>query len=150
MKLKIMPPLQLLITLGVMYLIYIATPAIRFYFPGQNKLSILVALLGSGIMGLAIGRFFKVGTTTNPHHPEQASQLVVTGIFNYSRNPMYLGMLIILLAGLIRFGNPINIIPIIGFFMTITQWQIKPEEEILTQKFGDEYKSYCQRVRRWF
>ncbi|MHA7871662.1 MAG: methyltransferase family protein, partial [Hyphococcus sp.] len=84
-----------------------------------------------------------------PMAPEQATSLVTTGAYRFTRNPMYLGLAIWLGALTFYFSNPLTIIAIAAFIWTMTQWQIKPEEKAMLEKFGDVYVDYCKRVRRW-
>lgn len=82
-------------------------------------------------------------------HPERSSTLVQTGVYRFTRNPMYLGMLLIILSYLLlRFSFVGLVLPIVFVFL-MTHMQIKPEEEMLTKLFGDAYLQYLQRVRPW-
>ena len=81
--------------------------------------------------------------------PRQASSLVSSGIFKYSRNPMYLGMLIILLALSFKFNLVGGIVISLFFYLFITKFQILPEEEAMNELFGDEFTEYSNRTRRW-
>jgi protein-S-isoprenylcysteine O-methyltransferase Ste14 len=74
---------------------------------------------------------------------------VVDGLYRFTRNPMYLGMLCILLGFAIRFGNLMGLLAVAAFVASITITQIKPEERALGLIFGDAYRDYCRRVRRW-
>lgn len=97
----------------------------------------------------AVVSFVRARTTINPLHPERASALVTDGIFRYSRNPMYLSLLLLLLGHAFEiwnwpaFGGPM------AYAAYITRFQIVPEERVLTRLFGDDYARYRQRVRRW-
>lgn len=98
----------------------------------------------------AIMQFRKFRTTVNPLKPERATALATGGIYRFTRNPMYAGMLIIL-AGvmfLLRSVSPVVAIPL--FVWLINVLQIAPEERTLLAKFGDEYRAYAARVPRWF
>jgi protein-S-isoprenylcysteine O-methyltransferase Ste14 len=115
------------------------------------KLGIVFLLLLCGIaielMGLL--HFRKAKTTINPLKPEESSQLVTFGIYQITRNPMYLGMTLLLFAWGIYLTNifPIALLPLFNLY--ITQFQIKPEEKILTNIFGQDFILYCKKVRRW-
>ena len=83
-------------------------------------------------------------------NPSKATSLVTGGIYNYSRNPMYLALLLILLAWGLWLGNAFNILLAAGFVGYMNKFQIIPEETALASKFGKTYHQYCILVRRWF
>jgi protein-S-isoprenylcysteine O-methyltransferase Ste14 len=85
----------------------------------------------------------------DPFHPEEASMLVTNGVFRYSRNPMYVSLLCVLIGWAIWLGSMLNLFLIAGFVSYITIFQIKPEEEVLKTLFGEAYEQYCSNVRRW-
>lgn len=93
--------------------------------------------------------FRRADTTVDPRAPEQSSSLVVRGIYRYSRNPMYVGFLLLLVAlgCYLMSAAALALLPLFVWYMN--QFQIAPEERHLLQKFGAEYQAYCQRVRRW-
>jgi len=101
------------------------------------------------MVAAAIRRFSRAHTTVNPLDPTKASRLVTGGVFQISRNPMYLGMLLLLVGWAIGLGSasPWLILPI--FVGVITFFQIIPEEQALQSLFGTEYLPYRQRVARW-
>lgn len=76
--------------------------------------------------------------------------MVDSGVFGFSRNPIYLGMALILVAWALWLAAPFAWLGVLLFVVVITCWQIVPEEEILLNKFGEPYRLYCQKVRRWF
>ena len=98
---------------------------------------------------LAVKAFNRQKTTVNPLEPRQASSLVSSGIFKYSRNPMYLGMLIVLLSISFKFNLVGGIVISLFFYLFITRFQILPEEEAMNELFGDEFIEYSKRTRRW-
>ncbi len=149
MKLLIPPPVQLVIMALAMWGVSKIIPLANFYAPVQMKLSTVIIGIGIIIEIIAIATFFHSKTTVNPMKPQNVSKLVITGIYQYSRNPMYLSIAIILAGWALRLGNPVNSLLWVGFLWLITVLQIKPEEEVLQEKFGTEYADYCQRVRRW-
>ena len=75
--------------------------------------------------------------------------MVTDGIYRYSRNPMYLGMALLLAAWALWLGNAAALLGIVLFVALINRYQIRPEERILAAKFGDDYRNYCRRTRRW-
>jgi protein-S-isoprenylcysteine O-methyltransferase Ste14 len=94
-------------------------------------------------------QFWRHRTTVNPMRPDQTSSLVTSGIYRISRNPIYLADLVILVAWMVWLGAWINIIWLAAFVVYISRFQILPEERMLAGKFGEEWDSYCARVRRW-
>ena len=112
-------------------------------------LSYVLFLLGLGILFSAARSFKEHQTTINPIKIETASSLVVSGIFNYSRNPMYLGMALILLGLSLKFNLIGGLIFTALFILFITNFQIKPEEKAMQKIFGEEFLSYKNKVRRW-
>jgi len=111
--------------------------------------SSLIGIAGLLLLAFAVAEFVKARTTVNPHKPETASNLVTTGLYRISRNPMYLAMATLLIAGAIFLGNLAAFIGPAAFVAFITHLQIRPEEEILTVQFGEAYKAYCRQTRRW-
>lgn len=144
MKTKIPPPVICLIA---MLLMYCLPPLIRL--PQAHWLiAILVGL--SGIIGVASVLSFKLANTSiTPLHPEQTSHIVTTGIYRFSRNPMYLSILIFLTAWAVYLENATALIVLPLFVFCLNYLQIIPEEQALERKFGDEYLAYKKAVRRW-
>tara|TARA_B100000401_G_C52628061_1_gene634648 strand:- start:119 stop:565 length:447 start_codon:yes stop_codon:yes gene_type:complete len=114
-----------------------------FYF------GILLLLLGFVILISAVRLFRKDKTTVNPLSPEQATKLVTDGIFKYSRNPMYLGMALVLGSIAVFFNLIGGIILIVLFCAYITKFQIFPEERAMRDLFSDDFDKYTKATRRW-
>ncbi len=121
----------------------------QFLSYSSNMISLLLLIFGLFVFISAVKSFRKQKTTVNPLEPRQASSLVVSGIFKYSRNPMYLGMLIILLSISFKFNLVGGIIISLLFYLFITRFQILPEEEAMNELFGDKFTEYSNRTRRW-
>ena len=115
----------------------------------NNGISLFLLILGLIIFISAVRSFREQKTTVNPLKPKQASSLVTSGIFSFSRNPMYLGMLIILLSISFKFNLLGGIIISLLFFIFITKFQIYPEEEAMNELFGDKFTQYSNTTRRW-
>lgn len=110
--------------------------------------ALLVAVgLGFDVLGLL--EFRAKRTTVNPLRPEKASALVDGGVYRITRNPMYVGMLCLLLGWAAFLAAPLALIGPVLFVLYITRFQIIPEERILRERFGEPYSAYAQRVRRW-
>jgi len=144
---KIPPPI---VTLFFGLCIYLSRP----YFPEFSSsllisMSVISFVVGISIFVAAVGSFKKQKTTVNPISIEKASSLVISGIFKYSRNPMYLGMSFILLGLAFKF-NLIGGLLFTSIFMSfITIFQIKPEEVAMEKLFEQQWKDYIKNVRRW-
>jgi protein-S-isoprenylcysteine O-methyltransferase Ste14 len=112
-------------------------------------LSITIALIGIGFALAGVIAFRRSRTTVNPLHPEQATALVTGGVYRISRNPMYVGMLLCLLAWAIYLASPLSLAGPVAFILFINRFQIEPEEKILAAKFGASFSAYCASARRW-
>ena len=144
---KIPPPL---IVLTLIISIYFSSKKIDLInMPLQLEISIFILSAGILIFVNPVLQFIKSKTTVNPIQFEDVNKLVTSGIFKYSRNPMYLGMLMIVLSTSIFYLNIYSILTPLLFILWINKFQIKREEEFLIEKFGDEYLSYKKKTRRW-
>ncbi|VXC34366.1 methyltransferase family protein [Maribacter litoralis] len=150
MELKV-PPVLVFLCFGLMmYLLAEFLPIGYFDFYGRMLLAKILVGAGIIIVMLALIQFKMVKTTVDPTKPDKASNLVVGGIYKFSRNPMYLAMLLLLLALGIFLGNAFNTLVAAGFVAYMNRFQIIPEEQILLNKFGRTFKDYCILTRRWF
>ncbi len=120
-----------------------------FEFAGQRVVAAGIALVGLILDTVSVIAFFKARTTVNPMRPERSEALVVGGFYRISRNPMYLGMLLILSGYALYLGEGVNVVCLALFVLALNTLQIEPEERVLQQRFGQSYVDYCQRVRRW-
>ncbi len=150
MILKVPPVFVLLIFGGFMFVLSKVLPFGYFDFFGRRYMITALLFIALMIGLVALFQFFKLKTTVDPMAPAKASQLVTSGLYQYSRNPMYLAMLLILLAWGIWLGNAFNVLIAAGFVGYMNKFQIIPEEEALLELFGKSYKQYCTLVRRWF
>ncbi len=150
MELKI-PPVLVTAIFGVLiYLLATFLPFGYFDFFGRRELLFFLGALGILITGSSIFQLVKSKTTVDPGNPSKASRLVTSGMYKYSRNPMYLAMLLLLTVWVLHLGNAFNALFLAGFVKYMTKFQILPEEEALKKTFGKEYTKYCAAVRRWF
>jgi len=146
----LMPPPVLGVFVGViMWFVNRRFEAVGVVLPGQFLIAVFLFATGVLIDLISVGFFIKARTTLNPIKLVTTRQLVTSGLYNFSRNPMYLGQFLILCGWAIWLGNILNLglLAVFGFYLTY--FQIKPEERALAQKFGAEYADYKSRVRRW-
>ena len=149
LELKI-PPLVLVLVAGAaMWFIARAVPALAWDFPFRDIVAAVLALAGAAVAVLGVLSFRRAGTTVNPTRPQSTSALVSTGIYRYSRNPMYLGFLLALLGWAAHLGSLPALLPVAAFVAYMDRFQIGPEERALFAMFGDEFAAYARRVRRW-
>ena len=146
MHTRIPPPIVTFFFLAINYLVNLIFP--QFKYSTNILIGFLLILLGISILIYAAKEFKKVQTTINPMSPDKASYLVTSGPFNISRNPMYLGMVFIILGSGISFGALLTPIFIVSFMIYITVFQIIPEEKVMSQKFT-EWSDYSKKTRRW-
>jgi protein-S-isoprenylcysteine O-methyltransferase Ste14 len=149
LELKIPPPAVALLMAAIMWLGRWLVPALTFRLPGRSVLALVAALAGAIISAVGVLAFRRAGTTVNPMKPDSSSSLVVSGIYARTRNPMYLGLLLILLGWAIYLSNPIAFLLLPGFMWYINRFQIEPEEKVLASRFGEKFESYASRVPRW-
>ena len=147
MSTKIPPPIITLIFGLIIFFSKSLFPI--FKFNNSNYVSLIFLIFGFIILITAVKSFKKHQTTINPLNPDQASTLVNSGIFSFTRNPMYLGMLFILLSISFNFNILGGIIICFLFKIYITRFQIMPEEEAMEKIFGKDFVEYKNKVRRW-
>ena len=149
LELKVPPVAQVIVTAAAMYGVSKVAPALKFSLSGSTALAIGLGVvgLGSGIMGVT--QFKKAQTTPNPQALEKVSSLVTDGIYRYSRNPMYVGLVLILLGWALYLSHFLAFVLVPVFMFYMTRFQIQPEERMMERKFGKAYQSYLSRVRRW-
>jgi protein-S-isoprenylcysteine O-methyltransferase Ste14 len=112
-------------------------------------LSVPLVLFGSIVLLVSVRSFAKAGTTVNPIEPEKADRLVTSGLYRFTRNPMYLGMLLVLFALAFALQNIAAFSGPLLYALSITLFQIIPEERVLEGKFGIAFAAYRKQTRRW-
>ena len=118
-------------------------------FSAQNWLVAIIALVGSLFLLPAVISFATQKTTVNPQTPSAATTLVTGGIYSITRNPMYLGMLLLLVAFAVWLGEVSAFLPVFIFFLSIDRIQIRREEESLRRIFGQAFEDYANHVPKW-
>lgn len=145
---KIPPPAVGLLLAGAMWGVSLITPTIHAA-PYSQIAAAIVALIGVGFDIAGIVSFRRAKTTVNPLRPEKATSLVSSGIFRITRNPMYVGMLFILVSWALFLSSVWALFGPIVFWLYMNRFQISPEERVLAELFGSDFADYKKRVRRW-
>lgn len=144
------PPLALVFLMAAfMWLARWAVPTFGFELPARTLFSVSAAVAGAVIGGLGFASFIRAKTTVNPMKPDSSSSLVVSGIYRFTRNPMYLGFLLGLLGWAIFLANALAFFLLPAFIVYMNRFQIEPEEKALARLFGEQFVAYRSRVRRW-
>lgn len=149
LELRIPPPVVALLVAIAMWLARSATGALSFALSDRLAIAIMLAVLGVGIAVAGIASFRRAGTTANPTRPEATSSLVATGIYRFTRNPMYLGSALVLFGWAVWLSNLVAFAGPLLFVLYINRFQIVPEERMLAAKFGTAFDDYRRRTRRW-
>lgn len=144
------PPLALVAVFAVgIALVTVYVPLVVVPFPGHQYAAAALVLAGLLLALVGVVQFRRARTTVNPMSPAKASALVSSGIYRWSRNPMYLGMALLLL-GVAAWGSTLaGYLLVLAFCWFLTRFQIIPEERALLAAFGQEFAQYMAGVRRW-
>ena len=143
---KIHPPLLA----GALVLI---TLALHFMLPEERTvgweqfIGLLFVAAGVGVMCFAAAIFIARDTTRHPQGDPTA--FVVLSPYTWTRNPMYLGLATTLFGLAIFFGSIVMLLAPVVFFAVIDRMVIPREEETMERLFGQDYRDYMYRVRRW-
>ena len=150
MKPKLPPLVVVLAFAGLMFLLDRFLPVGEFEFFGRGALAFFLLVLGLVVLVIALVQFGRAKTPTDPMNLEKTTVLVRGGLYKYSRNPMYLGMLMLLLSLGLFLGNAFNTLLAALFVMYMNRFQIQREEERLSRTYGKEYAKFLKETRRWF
>ena len=149
LELKIPPPAIAVLVAAAMWALSRITLSLQIPSGIRQWLALVVALTGIGFSAAGVISFRRAKTTLNPTRPQLASTLVRSGIYTVTRNPMYVGLLFVLLAFAIFLASAWALLGPAAYFLYIGRFQIAPEERALTALFGAEYTAYRSKVRRW-
>ena len=149
LELKVPPLVVLIVVAATLWLVAKAVPQADFQLPARPAVALILATVGVGTAVAGVVSFRRAKTTVNPLKPDAASSLVTSGIYRLTRNPMYLGMLIVLVGWAAFLANALAFIVAAAFVLYLNRFQIIPEEKALTTRFGPEFTTYCSKVRRW-
>ncbi len=149
LELKILPALLIVVFILLMWWLAILFPTTS----AQNKMAAILSLtllvIAVAFVLAAAISFRAEKTTVNPTKPHTSSALVTSGIYTYTRNPMYVGFVCVLIAWGIYLMNIYSLMLIPGFILYMNRFQILPEERALEKLFGEVFLAYKKRVRRW-
>lgn len=149
LELKVPPVAQVVVHALGMWFVSRNTPPLSMTIPGSLWFSII--LLGAGVAVALAGvlAFRKARTTVDPTHPDASSSVVSTGVYRWSRNPMYVGILLVLGGWAFYLSHALAFAFLPVFVLYMNRFQIHPEEKAMCSKFGAEYRTYMGSVRRW-
>lgn len=144
---KVLPPVWFLLSIMMMAGLHFWLPVKQLFFPPITYLGIGAIAVGIVVLLFCAYLFRQKNTAIVPF--QESSYLIRESIFNYSRNPIYLGMIVTLVGVWLYLGSltPVFIVPV--FAWLIQKLFIKEEERMLEAKFGEEYQEYKATVRRW-
>lgn len=148
LELLIPPPVIMLATGVLMWVFSKLLSGFAFPWLHSGAWGATAALLGLAISLSGVAAFKHARTTVDPRRPTEATTLVTSGIYRYSRNPMYLGVLLVLIGWALFLGNLLSALLIVGFALYINRYQILPEERLLQEKFDADFIAYKDKVRR--
>lgn len=144
------PPVALIAVVAVlMWAASTVVSTATFFLPGASIIAFALALMGIGVVIAGVFAFKRHHTTVNPMKPETTTTIVTAGIYRFTRNPMYLGMALVLLGWAIYLANLAALLLAPAFAAYMTRFQIQPEERALQDKFGSNFTEYMVTVRRW-
>ncbi|MEO7401164.1 MAG: isoprenylcysteine carboxylmethyltransferase family protein [Polaromonas sp.] len=149
LELKIPPPLMAAVTAGAMYGVAALLPVLALPPSLRMGAALVLAVAGASFDVTGLIAFRRAKTTVNPMAPQKSSAVVSTGVYRLTRNPMYLGLVFLLLAWAVYLSSAWALLGVPAFMACITRFQIKPEERVLAARFDLRYADYCARVRRW-
>lgn len=149
LELKVPPPLVALLIAAAMWGLSLVVPPVAPPTTLRTIIAIAIACVGIGIDIAGAITFRRARTTINPLRPNASSALVTTGVYRFTRNPMYVGLAVVLLAWAIWLASVPALLGLPAFVIYISRFQIAPEERALAGIFGDAFTAYQSRVRRW-
>jgi protein-S-isoprenylcysteine O-methyltransferase Ste14 len=149
LELKIPPPVVALVLALVMGLALFFGPRPSVASAFRLPAAFIIALMGIGFSFAGLVAFRKAHTTVNPLQPEKASALVTSGVYRITRNPMYVGLLMLLLAWATFLSAIWSLAGPLVFYGYMNRFQIEPEERVLNKLFGEAFQAYTSQVRRW-
>lgn len=149
LELKVPPVALAIIFAGAMWGASAQFPLLAFELPWRLAVTAGFVCFGVVLLIAGVVAFRRGSTTVNPTRPAATSKVVSTGIYAVSRNPMYLGLLLVLTGWAAFLGHILALLLVPAFVAYMNRFQITPEERALSSKFGPEFTAYRRSVRRW-
>ena len=149
LELRIPPPIVALLSAAIMWVIARVMPPVEM--PGLIRVTTAIALALAGVV-IAISGVIAIrraNTTLNPLKPETTSTIVTSGVYRFTRNPMYVGLAFVLLAWAVFMSSAWSLLGVVCFILYMNRFQIMPEERVLSGMFAASYAAYRAKVRRW-
>ena len=126
-----------------------STPGLTYLLPARITIAAIFVLAGVSLALSGVFAFRRQKTTLNPHTPGKSTSIVRSGPYGFSRNPMYLGLALVLFGFCAYLANPLALLAVVTFVVYTSRFQIMPEERVLLEMFGESYMQYTRSVRRW-
>jgi protein-S-isoprenylcysteine O-methyltransferase Ste14 len=142
LELKVPPPIAALFLALLMWVTPAVAGPVPIPYPERVLCAVVLVCIGQGISIAGIVAFRRARTTVNPVKASLASSLFILGVYRYTRNPMYVGLLLTLLAWAVFLANPLAVLWVVVSLLYITLFQNIPEERVLASLFGAEYEAY--------
>ncbi|HVN48174.1 MAG TPA: isoprenylcysteine carboxylmethyltransferase family protein [Bacteroidota bacterium] len=148
-SLKVPPPIVTIAIGAMMWCAAKIFPGLTFPIPFSGTIAGITALAGGAMSVLAMITFYKYKTTINSVNVDSTSSFVSSGVYAISRNPIYFGLLLVLIAWCFHISNIVALFGVPLYIIYTNRFQIKPEEEAMEIKFGQAYIAYKEKTRRW-
>ncbi|MEO8849039.1 MAG: isoprenylcysteine carboxylmethyltransferase family protein [Casimicrobiaceae bacterium] len=149
LELKIPPPIVALLVAFAMWGVAAWSTRVAAFSEARHVVAFALGISGVALTVSGALAFRRARTTTNPSKPSAATSLVTSGVFRLTRNPMYAGLGVILLALAVFLGSTWSLLGPATFVVYMNRFQIAPEERVLAKLFGSAFSDYQRRVRRW-
>jgi protein-S-isoprenylcysteine O-methyltransferase Ste14 len=149
LELKIPPPAVALIFGILMWVLTATEPSLALSLPWRTTAALMFLTAGFATSLAGLIEFRRAKTTVNPFTPEASAAIVTSGIYRFSRNPMYTGLLLALIGWAVWLDHLLAFTLLPFFVLYINRFQIQPEERALAAKFGAPFREYTRSVRRW-
>lgn len=149
LELRVPPVLVVVIFGAAMWAVSIVTPGLHVARTPRLLIATALGVLGLAIAMAGVAEFRRAQTTVDPTNPGKSSSVVTGGIYRFTRNPMYLGFLLVIVGWAVYLASPWSLGGPVLFVLYMNRFQIRPEERILAARFGAPFEQYLGTVRRW-